>query len=332
MSDKSKSEKNRKNEVEVSVVLPTYNGSKFLDEAISSVFKQTYSDYELVVVDDGSTDPNVKAICNRYKNKLTYIFQENRGLPAARNTGIVNSRGTYICFIDDDDIWMPEKLELQINFYKGLPSSKKVGLVFTWSVIIDETGKAIGYKKIHVEGNIFYDLFHQCLVYAPSSVMIRRDVFEIVGLFDEFFRMRQDWEIYFRIAKVFNIYSLDSLLVKYRMHSSKLSNRANMEKLEFYELKVLEKVFHNEKDNVKVCQMQNDVMAKQYLRYAAGYFLDHDIKNCHARYRRALKYEKKSVGILFRLMYITSFSPRFIRNILIWLFKAWKHGMSGYPS
>ena len=116
---------------EISVILPTYNGTKFLNEAIKSVLGQTFTDFELIVVDDGSTDPEVKKICERYGGEITYTYRENGGPSRARNTGIARARGDYICFLDQDDTWKPEKLALQLDFFKSIPDEKNAGLVFT---------------------------------------------------------------------------------------------------------------------------------------------------------------------------------------------------------
>ena len=265
-------------------------------------------------MDDGSTDSEIKAICERYKDQLTYIFRENGGLAAARNTGIANAKGKYICFLDDDDIWMTQKLQRQVDCFKELPSSENVGLIFTWSIIIDEKGQEIGRGGTHVRGNIFYDLFYKCLVHAPSSVMIKREVFEKVGLHDEFFRMRQDWELYFRISKKYNICSIDEPLIKYRRHSSNLSGRNNIEKSEFYEMKVLEKAFQSVAENKEVQKIRNDVMAKFYLKQSAAYFFDNNLENCRDRFKSALGYKANAIPLLYKLMYIGSFFPRGIRN------------------
>lgn len=268
-------------------------------------------------MDDGSTDSDTKAICDRYKDQLTYIFRENGGLAAARNTGIANAKGKYICFLDDDDIWMSQKLQRQVDCFKELPATENVGLIFTWSIIIDEKGQEIGRGGTHVRGNIFYDLFYKCLVHAPSSVMIKRRVFEKVGLLDEFFRMRQDWEFYFRVSKKYNICSIDEPLIFYRRHSANLSDKKNIEKSEFYEMKVLEKAFQSAAENKEVQKIRNDVMVKFYLRQSAGYFYGNNLSYCRNRFKIALGYEPGSIPLFYKLMYIISFFPWGIRNIAI---------------
>jgi len=120
----------------VSIIIPTYNYAHFITEAIQSVLSQTFQDFEVIVVDDGSTD-NTREVLAQFGNKIRYIYQENRGLSAARNTGILNSSGQYLCFLDSDDSLLPEKLELQV---KLLDSKVDVDLVYTWWYLVDENG------------------------------------------------------------------------------------------------------------------------------------------------------------------------------------------------
>lgn len=314
----------RQKKVEVSVILTAYNRPEFLDEAILSVLNQTFVDYEFILVDDGSTDSEIKAICDHYKDQLTYIFRENGGLPAARNTGIVNAKGKYICFLDDDDVWMPQKLQRQVDYFKQIPSSENIGLIFTWSIIIDEKGQEIGRGGTHVRGNIYYDLFYKCLVHAPSSVMIKREVFEKIGLFDEFFRMREDWEFYFRVSKEYNVCSIDEPLIKYRRHSTNLSGSKNIKRSESYEIKVLEKAFQSAAENKEVQKIRNDVMAKFYLKQSAGHFLGNNLEYCRDRFKIASGYEPDAIPLFYKLMYIISFFPGSIRNIAIVTYRFFK--------
>jgi len=106
----------------VSIIIPTYNRARFLKEAIESVFNQTYLDYELIVVDDGSED-NTKQIITRYKDRLTYTDIPHQGVSKARNTGINLAQGEFICFLDSDDLWLPKKLEAQMDFFNSHPDA-----------------------------------------------------------------------------------------------------------------------------------------------------------------------------------------------------------------
>lgn len=209
----------------VSVIIPTYNGERYIEEAILSVLGQTYKDHELIVVDDGSVTDATKKICERYSGKLTYVRQENKGLAAARNTGIRNSKGRYVAFLDDDDVWLPEKLGKQIGFYEDL--KKKgicAGLIYTG---VQEWGKNGEFLYNHLWKSDGYNyktmLFIDFIGYGGSSVMISRQVLDDVGYFDESLQRSEDYDMWLRIAKKYPIYSLDEFLTKYRNKDISLS-------------------------------------------------------------------------------------------------------------
>ena len=124
----------------VTIIIPTYNSSPFIGKAIDSVLAQTYTDYEIILVDDGSTD-NTKEILEKYQDNITYILQPNQGVAIARNTGIRNSESEYIALLDSDDEWLPEKLELQM---RTIEKNNDVGLVHTNDIQISEEGNVYG--------------------------------------------------------------------------------------------------------------------------------------------------------------------------------------------
>jgi glycosyltransferase involved in cell wall biosynthesis len=206
--------------VKVSVILTTYNGETrgFLSEAIESVLHQTYKDFELIMVDDGSTD-NTQKLCEEYLSdtRVKYINQVNRGVSSARNTGIRASSGDYICFLDDDDAWLPEKVEKQLYYFSSC-KDEKIGLVHTWVDHIDENGDVIGHGKIETAGNIYNKLFEQNVINALSSVMVKSGVFEKVGIFKEHMIHVEDIELWFRVARDFHVYSINEPLTRYRVH------------------------------------------------------------------------------------------------------------------
>ena len=160
----------------VTVVTPAFNSAAYISAAIESVLKQTFQDLEMIVVDDGSTD-NTKEIVSKYvqkyPEKIRYLFQENRGPGAARNTAIRNACGDYLALLDADDIWLPEKLALQLQFLKENPA---YSFVFTDAFAMDETGKkgeTMMQLKNPVSGRVFFDLikqnyFHLNLKWFPN--------------------------------------------------------------------------------------------------------------------------------------------------------------------
>lgn len=230
--------------IKVSVVLTTHNGATrgYLKAAADSVITQTFTDYELLIIDDGSTD-KTKDVCYQYLNhgNVQYIYQQNSGLAAARNTGIKAANGDYICFIDDDDVWKENKLKIQVSL---LDKNKHISMTFTNLEFIDEKGNVIGEQCHFAEGNIFKKLLCENIVDAPSSVMIRREALNRSGLFKEWMKSAEDYELWLRVAREHNIQSINEKLVKYRIHQNKMMR--NQSKMEFYTFSALYYATENE--------------------------------------------------------------------------------------
>jgi glycosyltransferase involved in cell wall biosynthesis len=254
----------------VSIVCPTFNGASrgYLGEAVESVLNQTLQGYELIIVDDGSTD-RTKEVCEPYleNSRVHYIFQANAGPAKARNTGIEASSGEFICFLDDDDVWKPIKLQRQIQFIDNqLHDLGNWGMVFTWAELIDAQGNIIGYRGHRQEGAIYKYLLFENIIDATSSVLIKREVFDKIGLFDETFKQCEDWDMWLRIAKDYYIYHVKDYLVRYREHESRLSSRN--EEAFFYETAVLKKALSTAPPGISSV----DVHASSYINRSIVYF------------------------------------------------------------
>lgn len=211
----------------VSVIIPTYNRALFLHDAITSVLKQTYQDFEILVIDDCSKDNTQEIVSSFHDKRIRYIRHEaNKGEAGSRNTGIRNSNAEYVAFLDDDDEWLPEKLKLQVDLIKNSPP--EVGGVYTSYVQVDRTKKKILWQWIPKKrGNIYHDMFIKNYVGTPSTVILKRECFESVGLFDESLTYATDYDMWIRISKEFHFEYIDESLVKYCIHENRLS--ANLE-------------------------------------------------------------------------------------------------------
>lgn len=198
----------------VSAIVPAYNAMKYLPESLDSILAQTYRDFEVIVVNDGSTDCTAEWVSRLRDPRVKLISQTNQGLCAARNTGIARSCGEYIAFLDADDLWNPTKLAKQVEV---LEQNSDVGLVYTWVERIDHQGKSLGKPfKSNLSGNILEKLLEKNVI-APSSVMIRRCCFEHIGCFDENLKsFVEDWDMWLRIAAVYPIKVLPEPLLRYR--------------------------------------------------------------------------------------------------------------------
>ena len=247
----------------VSVVLPTYNCARFLPESVGAVLSQTYTHYEVIVVDDGSTD-NTKDVLNPFMQKIRYIkLEQNKGLPVARNTGIQSARGKYVAFIDADDLWLPEKLQTDIEYFETHP---EVSMVYSKHINIDEKGRVVNgsVKKQLPSGNVFTQLFSEQNFVIASSVVVRKNVFETTGLFDEQLFNCQDWDLWLRIAFHFQVAGINKPLVKYRHNPHSLSkNRNNVLK---YQKIVIDKIYNKFKDK------ENGINEKLYKKRLASHY------------------------------------------------------------
>lgn len=225
---------------EVSVIIPTYNYGTFVIQAVQSVLNQTFSDLEVIVVDDGSTDDTVERIHSITDPRLHYIYQRNSGLPASRNTGIRSAKGKYIAFLDADDCWMPNKLEIQLPI---LQEDESIGLVYGSYYVIDTEGKIIALRRAsELPRNALPRLIMGNLVSGSATTsIIRRECVDRVGLFKEDLISCEDWDMWLRIAEVYNFGYVKEPVAMIRLHDRNMTNRA--ETMEMAALIVLERFF-----------------------------------------------------------------------------------------
>jgi glycosyltransferase involved in cell wall biosynthesis len=215
----------------VSVIIPTYQHASFIREAIDSVLRQTFKDFELIVIDDGSTD-GTKEVLNGYENKLEYFYQKNAGLSAARNDGIRASGGNYISFLDADDVWLPNKLEIETKFLDQHPSTSMVYSNYIYFGARKGSRNSGFEGRSLPSGRAFRALFLQNPI-SSSSVLIRRTVFDKVGLFYQSLTQCEDLDMWLRISKDFDIEHVDIPLSKYRLHTSNMHLSADKNAEEF---------------------------------------------------------------------------------------------------
>jgi cellulose synthase/poly-beta-1,6-N-acetylglucosamine synthase-like glycosyltransferase len=204
----------------VSVIIPAYNAALYVGEALGSVFEQTFRDFEVIVIDDGSTDDTARVVQRASAGRARYLRQPNAGPSASRNRGVLESSSSLICFLDADDVWMKDKLTRQVECLQRNPQA---GLVYTdySRGRLQETSpgsrlKAYSHKG---SGNVFYNLLRQNFIHT-SSVMLRREVLPSAGLFDPNLRGTEDLELWLRIARNNAFAYLDESLVFVRQHEA----------------------------------------------------------------------------------------------------------------
>ena len=189
--------------MKVSVVIPSYNYGNLVESSIRSVLDQTRPPYEIIVVDDGSTD-NTRQVLDKYSDRIRYIYQENAGPSAARNSGIKASRGEYIAFLDSDDVWLPYKLEKQMEVFE---EDAETGMVFTYVEHADIDGNSIWIDEFENDwrGCITDKLLLRPI--NPSSVVVKKSVFDEAGLFDVNLRCSEDLDLFYGYPLFVNLIS-----------------------------------------------------------------------------------------------------------------------------
>jgi len=208
----------------VSVVIPTYNRLPMLKEAVRSVLAQDFEDFELIVVDDASTDGTFEEL-KQFGGRVKVIeHEENRGVSAARNRGVLHAKGKYVAFLDSDDLWVKGKLKIQVAF---LDDNPHYPLCYTDEIWI-RRGKRVNPMKRHAKYSCW--IFEKCLplcIISPSSAMMRKNLFLKVGLFDEALPVCEDYDFWLRISSRFPIFFINKkLIIKRGGHSDQLSNRS----------------------------------------------------------------------------------------------------------
>jgi len=228
--------------MKVSVIIPTFNRFSLISRAIDSVLNQTIKPFEIIVVDDGSSDNTSTFIKNNYKS-VKLIKQKNLGVSKARNVGIKNSSGDWIALLDSDDEWKKNKLEVQI---KSLSEYDYYSVCHTNEIWI-RNGIRVNQKKRHQKygGDIFDKCLDICRI-SPSSIIFKKNIINDVGWFDEGLSICEDYDLWLRITANFKILFIDKpLVIKYGGHSDQLSKSVNG--IEAYRIKSLENLLNNTK-------------------------------------------------------------------------------------
>lgn len=210
----------------VSVIIPTYQSEAYISQAIESVLKQSYKDFEIIIVDDGSKD-NTDKILKTYSsnNFIKMIFQKNQGPSTARNRGINESSGEYIAFLDSDDIWLPDKLEKQIKVMENDPL---IGLVYSDTYFFDSEKiwpKTSFRFQIPGKGSVFNTLFVENFI-PLLTVIIRRTCMDANNLFNSEFEPAEDYDLWLRVSQKMKIAYVNEPLAKYRVHPKQASSKA----------------------------------------------------------------------------------------------------------
>lgn len=208
----------------VSVIIPTYNGAAFIAETLRSVLAQTFRNYEVLVVDDGSTD-DTAAVVRSFGHEVRYFYKENGGPGAARNFGLRHARGEYIALLDHDDLWLPQRLELGVEVLDQQPD---VAMVYADAYVYDQAGEEVSCRSFEAsrphQGRIFAELFKENFI-PNLTVLVRKSCLLEFGGFDESGRMliTDDYHMWLLLAARYPVARIDRPVGTFRVHEGNLS-------------------------------------------------------------------------------------------------------------
>jgi len=255
----------------VSVIIPVFNGAKYLAEALQSVFSQTWRDYEVIVVNDGSADDSME-ICRQFPGVRIITHQENQGQSAARNTGVRHARGEYIAFLDQDDRWYPEKLARQVPILEEGPT---YGMVYSNVDEIDKDGRIVTRDFLDLASwqpkKSIVDCLESDMFIVPGTVLIRRSLFEQIGGFDERLSGYEDDDLFHRVFQTSRIHYIHDSLLQWRIYSTSYSRSERMDRSsKIYAWKLIEK-FPNEPELDRY--YVRDFIAPRFVRTYLGLYI-----------------------------------------------------------
>jgi glycosyltransferase involved in cell wall biosynthesis len=275
----------------ISVIIPTYNYGRYVREAIDSALAQTHPPFEVIVVDDGSTDETPRVLAE-FGQRIRVIRQENQGVAAARNTGVAAARGEYLALLDSDDVWKPRKLELQIARFEADPA---LGLVHCGAETFDGTGRTLTVLLHGTEGWVAEEMLRldRHVVQGPGSgILVPRRIVEEVGGFDDRLPPSDDWEICYRIALRYRIGFVREVLVRYRQHGKGI--HLNIPKMENAMFLALEKAFAS--PDAAVQSMRTHTYGRLHRILAGCYFQARNPRQFVRHMVKSLRYDPRNIA------------------------------------
>jgi glycosyltransferase involved in cell wall biosynthesis len=249
----------------ISVVIPVYNGETTINDTVRSVLNQTFLDFELIVINDGSSDSTLDILGRFIDPRVKVLSYPNSGLSASRNRGIDLAKSDYISFLDADDLWTSDKLEAQIA---TLLDNPEMAVVYSWTEFIDQTGNLLGYGIRNTDtGYVFPELLEYFFIGSGSNALIRRTVFEEVGYFDETLTSAEDWDMFLRIASRYQFSVVPKPHIYYRITDHSMSRNVIRQEQEC--LKVIERAYNREPGN-SLLHLKKSTYANLYIYLAAN--------------------------------------------------------------
>ncbi len=281
-----------------------YNAEKTILETIDSIRKQTFEDFEIIVIDDGSKDKTLEIVESIADERIKLFSYPNGGLPIARNRGIEHSLGDFLSFIDSDDLWTPDKLELQLT---ALLNNSDVDAVYSWTVNMVDNDQSISFvrgSEPTVEGNIYPDLLLGNFIASGSNILIRRKVTDTIGGFEQLY-VFEDWDFHLRIASKFRFAVVQKPQILYRQTYNSMSSNAKT--MEQGGVIAVERAYSNAPEEFQYLKPKS--FAFLY-RYCAGLSLAQNVD------ADGLQYAQEKLWIAVKL-YPKIIQEKYVQNLII---------------
>jgi glycosyltransferase involved in cell wall biosynthesis len=286
----------------VSVVIPTYKCSAYICQAIESVLSQTYRNVELIII-DGSPD-TTKGILKPYLDRITYVSQEPRGVSAARNLGLQHVRGTLVAFQDADDIWLPDRLSMQVHALQKYPEAALVFSdleMFDESEVVESSARYLALQgwfdkhRIPKTDLAFGWIYHELLLgncIGTCTVLVRREVLDEVGMFDETLKTHEDYELWLRMAVARPVLYVGRILARYRVRPDGLSGPSDVRQVRWRhdQIAVREKHLRNKLVPNGCRRLVKDIQSWNCWDLAWGYFVQNRLREARAGFLQGLGY------------------------------------------
>lgn len=250
----------------ISVIVPVYNGEKTIRETLISIIKQSFSDIEIIIIDDGSTDSTLEVVKSITDPRIKIFSYSNAGLATSRNRGITLANGQYISFIDADDIWTPCKLESQMQALKEHPSC---AVAYSWTDYINTDGKFLKSGRHPTAiGDVYHKLLLGNFLENGSNPLIRINALKAVGGFDESLLAAEDWDMWLRLSAFYEFVCVEKAQILYRVSANSMST--DLKRQETASLKVIERAFaHPKAKSFQHLKKYSLAQLYQYLTFKA---------------------------------------------------------------
>ena len=250
----------------VSAIIPNYNYSRYICEAVESALNQTYKNVEVIVVDDGSSDDSLKVLSG-YGDRIKVISQKNAGVAMARNNGVEVSTGEYVAFLDADDVWLPDKVEKQVDRFLAEPA---LGLVHVGVQDISAEGNDLDVHTDGMQGKVSHELLlfdRPVILGGGSGIMVPRNVFDEVGGFDTRLSTSADWDLFYQISSRYEVGFVSDVLLRYRFHGSNM--HGNIDRMQREMIVGFDKAFEG---SLAPQNIKRDAYANLYRTLSGSYF------------------------------------------------------------